>query len=71
MTPRQKKEVEYKKKWAKKSICLIKKEIKSFERYFKKNEAYYNFHGKNETHPDELSDGDRIRILKELMASDA
>lgn len=67
MTEREKKEIEYYRYWSKKSPRLIRKEIKSFEKYFERNEPSYNWHGRYTNHPDELTDGDRIRILNKLI----
>lgn len=64
---RRKREVFFREKWSKKSAKIIKKEIDSYQRYFEKNIQSYEWHGRYQQHPDELSDGDRIRILKEIL----
>jgi len=45
----------------------IKKEIKSWQRYFDKHGEAYSFHGGDMTPPNTMADGDKVLILKEIL----
>lgn len=64
---KEKKEVAYRSFWKNKTKKQIQSEIKSFQRFFEKNYRSYEWHGKYQQHPDELADGDRVRILKDII----
>lgn len=52
--------------WSTKTANQIKKEIESLQKYMQKNDAHYVLHGKSHA-PDEMSDGDRLRTLREIL----
>lgn len=53
----------YRAAWELKTIKQIEKEIRSYRMYFEKHKDSF-FH---ECHPDSLSDGNRMIILKDLL----
>lgn len=60
-------EENYRSFWSKKTTSQIKKEIKSWQRYFDKHGQAYSLHGANMTAPNTLADGSKIMILKEIL----
>jgi len=60
-------ENKYRLYWEKKTASQIKKEIKSWEKYFNKHGQAYAFHGADITPPNTLADGDKVLILKEIL----
>jgi uncharacterized Zn ribbon protein len=59
-------EADYRRLWEGKTTKQIEKELKSWQRHFAKHEAAYKWH-RNMTATGELSDGDRVRILKDIL----
>lgn len=57
----------YRSFWSKKTASQIKKEIKSWQRYFDKHGQAYSFHGGDITPPNTLADGSKVLILKEIL----
>ena len=53
--------------WEKKTTRQIEKEIESWQKHFRKHDGAYHWHGASLTAPGELSDGDRVRILKDIL----
>lgn len=53
--------------WGARTVKQIEGEIKSWQRYMEKNLQSYVWHGKSSTPPDELPDGDKVRILREIL----
>ena len=60
-------EENYRSFWSKKTTSEIKKEIKSWRKYFNKHGESYSFHGGDMTPPNTLADGDKVMILKEIL----
>ena len=58
---------QYKNLWRNKTIVRIEKEIESWRRHFQKHDAGYGFTSGSVAAPDELADGDRFNILRELL----
>ena len=58
---------DYKKVWSLKTTRQIRKELKSWQRYFDKHSAAYAWHGRDITPPGELADGDKACALKEIL----
>lgn len=53
--------------WENKTCGQLQKEILSWRKYMQKHNAAYNFHGNAMTAPGELSDGDRLCILRRIL----
>jgi hypothetical protein len=58
---------QYRSFWSKKTASQIKKEIKSWQRYFDKHSKSYGLHGSDMTPPNTLADGDKVLILREIL----
>jgi hypothetical protein len=56
---------QYRSFWSKKTASQIKKEIKSWQRYF--DNVYHGLHGSDMTPPNTLADGDKVLILREIL----
>ena len=57
----------YRALWLPKTTKQIQKEIKSWRSYMQKHNAAYNLHGSDMTPPDNLSDGDKLSILRDML----
>jgi hypothetical protein len=58
---------QYRDMWAQKTTKQIEKEIASLHRYMNKHNAAYHWHGSKMRAPGEMSDGDRMRALKDAL----
>lgn len=56
----------YRARWESKTTHQIKKEIKSWRSYMQKHSGSY---GWIETNPNELSDGDKLNILRDILSA--
>lgn len=56
----------YKELWIKKTKRQVEKEIESMRKYIQKHASSYAFHG-NQTNPEEMTDGQRLSALKEVL----
>lgn len=52
--------------WSTKTAKQISKEITSLHKYMQKYDTHYAFHGKSHA-PDEMSDSDRLRALRDIL----
>ncbi len=56
----------YRERWESKTTHQIKREIKSWRSYMQKHSGSY---GWIETNPNELSDGDKLNILRDILSA--
>lgn len=56
--------------WEKRAPAQVEREIESMRRHMQKHAGHYAFHGRT-AHPDELTDGDRLRILREILEDES
>lgn len=61
-------EAKFKSIWSRKTIKQIEKELKSWRSYMDSHGQSYTFHGRDMTPLNCLSDGDKVLILKEILA---
>jgi hypothetical protein len=54
--------------WRRKTIKQIEREIESWRRHFQKHNAGYGFTSAAIAAPGALADGDRMNILREILA---
>ena len=54
--------------WSRKTIKQIEREIESWRRHFQKHNAGYGFTSAAIAAPGALADGDRMNILREILA---
>lgn len=59
-------EAAYRAKWETKTDKQIESERKSWRAHFKKHEGHYFFHGAT-ANPSELTDGERVMILNDIL----
>lgn len=53
----------YRKQWEAKTKRQVEKELESYQRYLAKHRDTFF----KQSAPDELTDGDRVRVLKEII----
>jgi hypothetical protein len=61
-------EKRYRSFWEKKTYHQIQNEVDSMHKYMNKHNSAYHWHGANSTSPDEMADGDRMLVLRELLS---
>lgn len=59
-------EAAYRHIWEAEPTSKVQAELDSWTAHFAKHEGHYSFH-KRTTHPDELTDGERVMILKDIL----
>lgn len=63
-------EAAYRNIWEAEPTSKVERELKSWQAHFARNEGHYSFHGST-AHPDELADGERVMVLKDILRSRA